>query len=50
MTKEQALKKIEYDKILDEYEDSKFFEFTVRYCGDVMTFRVYKNSGSVTMR
>ena len=37
----EALKKLDYKKVLDVYECKDFVEITVNRWGDVLTYRVY---------
>ena len=38
------------DYILDSHETPDFFEFNVSCGGDVCTYRIYKNSGTITQK
>lgn len=44
-----ALKQINYKKVLDVYEDRDFIEVTVNRWGDACTYRIY-NDGRIYER
>lgn len=35
-----------YDKIIEKYTDKPFTEYTVKYGGDVLVYRVYGANGN----